>query len=211
MIVRFACPQCGKKLSAPVDVIGKQRACPQCGTSVMIPDIAAAKTGTASAAPPPPPPPPVAAKREETPLMRPAAPPPEDLIDVTAMVDIVFFMLIFFLVTSLQSLEAVIQLPTPQSDSGTTATIVPTDVTNDPDTIMVTIDESDQVWVEDEEVFGEQNLRTKLRAARADGDRNGMLVVGDPEATHGKLVMVLDAGADAGLTELMFAVDEEAE
>ncbi len=64
---------------------------------------------------------------------------------------------------------------------------------------MVTIDEDDTVWVEDEEVFGEQNLRSKLRAAKGSGDdRTGLLVIGDPEATHGTLVMVLDAGADAG-------------
>ena len=34
----------------------------------------------------------------------------EDLIDMTAMVDIVFFLLIFFLVTSMQSIEAVISI-----------------------------------------------------------------------------------------------------
>jgi biopolymer transport protein ExbD len=209
MNIRFACPACGKKLSATVDLIGERRSCPQCGTGVTIPDVATSKPGTATIAPPQPPPPPIAVKREEPPLLGTAAGPPEDLIDVTAMVDIVFFMLIFFLVTSLQALEAVIQLPTPQGESGATATMVPTDIREDPSTIVVTLDESDTVWVEDEEVFGEQNLRSKLRAARADGDRTGMLVVGDPEATHGKLVMVLDAGADAGLTELMFSVDEE--
>ena len=32
---------------------------------------------------------------------------------MTAMVDIVFFLLIFFLVTSMQSIEAVINLPAP--------------------------------------------------------------------------------------------------
>ena len=42
----------------------------------------------------------------------------EDLIDMTAMVDIVFFLLIFFLVTSMQSLESVINLPAPQTPSG---------------------------------------------------------------------------------------------
>ena len=39
----------------------------------------------------------------------------KDLIDMTAMVDIVFFLLIFFLVTSMQSIEAVINLPSPQA------------------------------------------------------------------------------------------------
>ena len=36
-----------------------------------------------------------------------------------------------------------------------------------------------------------------------------MLVVGSPDASHGTFVMVLDAGADAGLTELMFSVPDQ--
>ena len=154
----------------------------------------------------------IGSKEDEPPLMVPVNGHPEDLIDVTAMVDIVFFMLIFFLVTSLQSLEAVINLPSPETESGASANVVSTDITSDPSTIVVTIDEDDTVWVEDEEIFGEMNLRSRLRAAKAEGDdRNGMLVIGDPDATHGTLVMVLDAGADAGLTELMFSVGEAPE
>ena len=42
-----------------------------------------------------------------------------------------------------------------------------------------------------------------------DAERTGMLVVGDPDATHGTLVGVLDAGADAGIKELLFSVNEQ--
>ena len=71
------------------------------------------------------------------------------------------------------------------------------------------IDEDDIVYVEDEEIYGDQNLRAKLRASRKENpDRTGMLVIGNPEATHGTLVGVLDAGADAGIKELLFSVDE---
>ena len=87
-----------------------------------------------------------------------------------------------------------------------------TDVTNDPKYIVVTIDEDDSVWVGDEQVFGESNLRAKLKAARkSDSSKSGMLVVGDAEASHGTLVMVLDAGADAGMQDLLFSVREGGE
>ena len=52
------------------------------------------------------------ASADEPPLIPPHRPHPDDLIDMTAMVDIVFFLLIFFLVTSLQALESVMNLPT---------------------------------------------------------------------------------------------------
>ena len=136
-----------------------------------------------------------------------------DLIDMTAMVDIVFFLLIFFLVTSMQSLESVINLPVAAGNRRTRRPSPSRPTTsNDPTFIVVTIDEDDIVYVEDEEVYGDQNLRSKLRAARKeDPKRTGMLVVGDPDATHGTLVSVLDAGADAGIKELLFSVSEQPE
>jgi biopolymer transport protein ExbD len=143
-------------------------------------------------------------------LVRPVKRRSEDLIDMTAMVDIVFFLLIFFMVTSMQSLEAVIGLPTPQAQASATANVA--DFANDPNYITVTIYEDDAVWVEDQEVFGAQDLRTRLRAARKDDELlTGMLVVGSPDASHGTFVTVRDAGADAGLSELMFSVPDELE
>jgi biopolymer transport protein ExbD len=141
-------------------------------------------------------------------LVKPVAAHQHDLIDMTAMVDIVFFLLIFFMVTTMQSLEAVIGLPTPQAQASSAVSV--TDFANDPNYVTVTIDEDDAVWLDDEQVFGAQDLRTRLRAERKRDDLlTGMLVVGSPEASHGTFVMVLDAGADAGITELMFSVQEE--
>ena len=77
---------------------------------------------------------------------------------MTAMVDIVFFLLIFFLVTSMASLESVINLPSPKASSSSAATTQPNDYLNDPTFIVVTIDEDDIVYVDDEEVYGDQNL-----------------------------------------------------
>jgi len=120
--------------------------------------------------------------------------------------------LIFFLVTSMQSLESVLNLPSVQESSDASATAHPTNYIDDPSFIVVTIDDEDMIWVEEEEVYSEQALRSKLRAAmQEDEERTGMLVIGDPDATHGKLVAVLDAGADAGIKELLFSVVEQPE
>jgi len=130
-----------------------------------------------------------------------------DLIDMTAMVDIVFFLLIFFLVTSMQSLEAVINLPAMQAPASAPDSVqaVP-DLSNDTNQVMVTIDADDAIWVEDEEVLSEQDLRSKLRNARQKVDRPSMMVKCSPESTHGTFVSVLDAGADVGMTEIQFSV-----
>ncbi|MGE3243076.1 MAG: biopolymer transporter ExbD [Pirellulales bacterium] len=198
-IIRFNCPTCGKSLKAPEKLAGRPSKCTRCGTRLIVPAEGVVRGDDDSPA------------TEHALLLMPNKfGHAEDLIDMTAMVDIVFFLLIFFLVTSIQSLESVITLPSPKSSAGSTsATTEPNDYLNDPTFIVVTIDEDDIVYVEDEEVYGDQNLRAKLRAKRKeDPDRIGMLVVGNPEATHGTLVSVLDAGADAGIKELLFSVDE---
>ena len=153
-----------------------------------------------------------AATSDEPPLpLRSPTSHSHDLIDMTAMVDIVFFLLIFFLVTTIQSLDSVINLPSPHKSSSST-TSQPTNYFDDPTFIVVTIDEDDLVYIDNEEVYGDQNLRAKLRALRReDPDRTGMLVIGNPDATHGTLVSVLDAGADAGIKELLFSVTDRPE
>jgi biopolymer transport protein ExbD len=209
MTIKFSCPGCDQPLSVPDALAGQRRKCPRCGRKVTIPLLDRTIPTTAES---PMPPESGAGKPHVTHhpllLMRPFAAHPENLVDMTAMVDIVFFLLIFFLVTSLQSLESVINLPTPQApQSGAAGVQTVTDVTNDPKYIVVTIDEDDSVWVGDEKVFGELNLRAKLREARKNNSsKSGMLVIGDPDASHGALVMVLDAGADTGMQDLLFSV-----
>ncbi len=212
MSIRYSCPNCDQLLTIPDELAGKRRKCPKCGAKFTVP-LADGTFPTAAAAPA------KAVVAETAPatdhpllLMRQVAAHSENLVDMTAMVDIVFFLLIFFLVTSLQSLESVINLPSPQAQNGPAGVRTATDVTNDPKYIVVTIDEDDSVWVGDEQVFGESNLRSKLKAARkSDSSKSGMLVVGDAEASHGTLVMVLDAGADAGMQDLLFSVREASE
>lgn len=133
-----------------------------------------------------------------------------DLVDMTAMVDIVFFLLIFFLVTSMQSLESTIGLPTPQGTAAAASTAKVEDFAENPDYLTVTIYEDDAVWVENEETFGDQDLRAKLRAVRKANDRiTGMLIVGAADADHGAFVGVLDAAADTGFEDVRFSILED--
>ncbi len=136
----------------------------------------------------------------------------EDLVDMTAMVDIVFFLLIFFLVTSLQAIAAVIDLPSPKADEGTTARSTETiDYRNDPSYLVLVIDEGNNVWLDDEIAPGEAALRAMLRSSATDaqGQRKGLFVIGSADATHEKLVMVLDSAAAVGVTNLIFTVTED--
>jgi biopolymer transport protein ExbD len=150
---------------------------------------------------------------EEPPLLPPNRPHPEDLIDMTAMVDIVFFLLIFFLVTSLQALESVMDMPTPQAAEGSVSTGKSVaDLENDPNFITVRIEDDDSIWIEDTQVFNDQELNLRLRAARREaGGPRSLLVIGDADASHGSAVRVFDAGAGAGVTGISLIVQEKSE
>jgi len=151
--------------------------------------------------------------RDDAPLLPKSRPHPEDLIDMTAMVDIVFFLLIFFLVTSLQALEAVMNLPTPQSgEPGISTGKSVTELENDPNFITVRIEDDDSIWVENTQVFNDQELALKLRTVRqeSDGPRS-LLVVADADASHGTAVRVFDAGAGASVSGISLVVQEKGE
>ncbi|MEX2317129.1 MAG: biopolymer transporter ExbD [Pirellulales bacterium] len=186
MNFKFTCPACGKQLSASESLVGRQKSCPRCRTkfTVPTPQQAALRSPAAEAHP-------AESSEHPTLLFASKGKKDEELIDMTAMVDIVFFLLIFFLVTSLQSLESVINLPTPQA-SAASGVRTATDFANDPNYVTVTIEDDDRVFVEDEETIGERDLRSKLRAAREkNADLRGMMVSGAPDASHGTFVMVV--------------------
>jgi len=199
MKIAFACPYCGKKLGANETSVGKEKTCPNCRARVKVPSAEEAALK--------------ASRREEERrevadhplLLMGRRPEHKDLIDMTAMVDIVFFLLIFFLVTSMQSIEAVINLPAPQASNTANVQAVP-DMADDSTYVVVTIDADDSVFVDEEEALSEQDLRAKLRAAHQEHDKDGLMINGAADSSHGKFVMVLDAGADAGMKDIKFSV-----
>jgi biopolymer transport protein ExbD len=204
MTISFACPICGKKLSAPESLVGRERTCPKCRASIKVPTAEQAARRK-----------PARDAHGSSPhglLVSSGSEHDEDLIDMTAMVDIVFFLLIFFMVTSLSAVESVIGLPPPQKKTSAPVAQATPDLASDPSFIAVTIEADDTVWVEDEQVFGSQSLRVKLRDLRnRDFQPTGMMITCDPMASHGTAVMVLDSGADVGMDDMRLAVTDAME
>jgi biopolymer transport protein ExbD len=135
----------------------------------------------------------------------------EDLVDMTAMVDIVFFVLIFFMITSMEGVYSSIDMPSPDpqkmASSGKRSV---SDFQSDKDYIVVRIDRDNTVWLNDAVISSDQELLVRLREAKqSDSSPKRMLVLGNSEAKHGKVVTVLDAGSDAGMEEVQLAIDDE--
>jgi biopolymer transport protein ExbD len=121
-------------------------------------------------------------------------------IDLTPMLDVVFIMLIFFIVVASFLKEAGIEVNRPESNDNPPET--------DATSISVTITGDDQIWME--------NRRIDIRAVRANVAR---LLASDPEqsfsvktepgATAGTLLEVGDAAREAGVKQVNWPLEEK--
>lgn len=203
MVRPFRCPECNH----PVTLTPHERqtgvgVCTKCGAPLVVPKEQRRSITFQEA------------HNEEGPLGRPGQEiDQEELIDMTAMVDIVFFLLIFFLVTSMHALSSSIPLPTPDAQKGAGSNLQTlTDFEESADYVVVNIDRTDAVQVDGLPVGGPDDLLLRLQELRrAPGGPNKLLVVGHGEASHGAAVMVLDAGHEAGMDRVRLSIQSEAE
>ncbi len=140
----------------------------------------------------------------------------EHEIDMTPMIDCVFLLLIFFLVTAAFSLQKSLEMPTPEKQDKSARAKTLEELLDDEDLVIIRIDRDNTVWVNDAEAPSEQDLWVKLRQARASesgSNRPGpssLLVLADGEARHETVVMALDAGNAVGMENVRLAtLDDE--
>jgi len=133
----------------------------------------------------------------------------EELIDMTAMVDIVFFLLIFFLVTSMAGIMSSAKLPKPESqdDENGAKTQQVEDQQSDANAVIVKINKDDLIEIEGVPYHDINDLIVRLRQLRnSGGAETALMVVGHGDATHGTAVSILDAGYEVGIDRLRLAV-----
>lgn len=140
----------------------------------------------------------------------------ENEVDMTPMIDCVFLLLIFFLVTAAFSLQKSLEMPTPEKQDKSARAKTLEELMADDDLVIVRIDRDNTVWVNDAEAPSEQDLWVKLRQAREEKPGSSLpgpsslLVLADGEARHETVVMALDAGSAVGMENVRLAtVDEE--
>lgn len=206
-MIRFPCPACGYILQVRSSLVGRLGKCTSCNARLFVPDPA-----TLEPKPVEPAPGPTAADTAAPVLPRLVQTDLEELVDMTAMVDIVFFLLIFFLVTSLEGLQSAIAVPSPDpqkaAGQGKAAAAATTAVEDD--SSIVRVDRFDAIWIDGAECRGSQEVTIKLRELHdgpAPPSRLEVLCAG--EATHGAAVTVLDAAQHVGFVDLHVALDHE--
>ncbi|GHB08220.1 ExbD/TolR family protein [Salinicola rhizosphaerae] len=119
-------------------------------------------------------------------------------IDLTPMLDVVFIMLIFFIVTTSFIKESGVEIDRPESSQATAR----------PDTqVLVAITAEGAVWVDGEAVDAH---RVGARVADLVSDDGSVVVQADRRSTTGELIEVMDRIRKAGVENVAVAASRDA-
>ncbi len=118
-------------------------------------------------------------------------------VNLTPMLDVVFIMLIFFIVTASFVKEAGIDVTRPSA-----ATAERKERGN----IMIAITENDQIWIDRRQV-DQRALRANIERLHAENPQGSVVIQADKNSKNGLLVQVMDAARLAGIDEVSIAAE----
>jgi biopolymer transport protein ExbD len=127
-------------------------------------------------------------------------PEDETEINITPMLDIVFIMLIFFIVTTSFVRESGLDISRPQQAEQ--------EVIQDEDDlpIVVRIDHTSMITINQRRVEADA-VRANLERERAQNPRSPMIVAAHPDSETNSLIRVLDAANIVGITNISVATE----
>lgn len=120
--------------------------------------------------------------------------------ELTPMVDVVFLLLIFFMISTTFVEQPGISVKLPESSSQ--------QVEREPEEIKVYLDAEGQIFLKDEPVSFEQ-LLDRLSAFGEDASETTFFLMADTEARHGRVVKIMDAAKEAGFLKLAVATEKK--
>ena len=122
----------------------------------------------------------------------------ENEINLTPMLDVVFIMLIFFIVTASFVKEAGIDVNKPEG-----ATAQAKEKAN----ILIAIDAEGAIWIDRRQV-DPRAVRANIERLHAENPQGTVVIQADEDARTGTLVQVMDAARLAGVYDVAIAASE---
>jgi biopolymer transport protein ExbD len=122
----------------------------------------------------------------------------ESSVDITPMLDVVFIMLIFFIVTATFVKESGIDIDKP---SAATA------IVQEKASILVAIDANNEVWINRRQV-DLRSVRSIIERLHAENPKGTVVIQADKESINDTLVQVMDASRRAGVYNIALATSD---
>jgi biopolymer transport protein ExbD len=121
----------------------------------------------------------------------------ENEINLTPMLDVVFIMLIFFIVTASFVKESGIDVNKPEATK-------PESVEDA--NILIAIDENSDIWI-DRRQIDPRALRANIERLRAEYPEGTVVIQADKRSFNNTLVQVMDASRQAGIYKISLAAN----
>jgi biopolymer transport protein ExbD len=117
------------------------------------------------------------------------------VIDITSLIDLVFLLVAFFMVTSSMGSESSITVHLPRAvQSGEIK----------PNTMVITVDEENRIYVDDV-LFKEENLLDHFTGMKANLKGNYVVIRGDRKADYQTIIRVMDDLNRAGIPQFVLS------
>ena len=123
--------------------------------------------------------------------------PEEPQLNLTSLIDVVFLLLIFFMVTTTFVKNSGLQIRLPEAGSE----VAPAAEEN----LEVIVDANNRIIVRGAPVTSDAGLRQQLRAAAGDNFKQPLRIRADGRASHQAVVRVMDAAAALGFAQVDIA------
>jgi biopolymer transport protein ExbD len=120
-------------------------------------------------------------------------------IDITPMLDIVFIMMIFFIVTATFVKESGIDVTRPDAETAVKQNRV---------AILIAIRDNNEVWINRRQV-DLASVRANVEKLHAENPQGGAVIQADREAETGVLVEIMDQVRLAGVGAISIAAEEK--
>jgi len=118
--------------------------------------------------------------------------------NLTPMLDVVFIMLIFFIVTATFIKQAGYEPSRPEADTARKKPTV---------SVLVAISPAGDVWIDKEKVEVAA-LRTHIERIHAENPKGSLVIQADKDAKYEKLEAVINAARAAGVLEVAISTDQ---
>ncbi|MGD2118364.1 MAG: biopolymer transporter ExbD [Chromatiales bacterium] len=124
-------------------------------------------------------------------------------INLTPLIDVVFLLLIFFMVSTTFDKKSQIQIRLPEAESSQQTEQIP-------DSIEIGIDAKGNYFVNDEELLNSDadtlnKVLVKITAGKTDLP---VIISADGQSPHQSVIQVLDVASRLGLTQMSFATKQ---
>ena len=118
-------------------------------------------------------------------------------IDLTPMLDVVFILLIFFIVTSVFVTEAGIDVSKPEA-----STVEDTSG----DLILIAVGPSGDIWIDGDQI-DPRFIRSRFELRLADAPNSAVIIQADQSSNNEQVMLILEAAREANIDDVSISAE----